>query len=244
MPLPESPKVPRLLARDEVYARLRDWIVLGTLSPGEVLRDQDIAAQLGLSRTPVREALRRLEDEGFVETAMNRWTRVAPLDISRAAELYPVIESLELLALDRAAPHLGPEAVRHLEQANATLSAALAARDAAGALAADDAFHGVWIELAGNRALADTLAQLKVKLRRVELAYFDHEARSERSLAEHALLVEAVRGNQWKAARTLLKRNWRGSLERLLAQESGAQESLGRQEEQALPASQSREPHS
>jgi DNA-binding GntR family transcriptional regulator len=224
MPLPEVVKVPRLLARDEVYARLRDWIVVGTLSPGEVLRDQDIAAQLGLSRTPVREALRRLEDEGFVETALNRWTRVAPLDISRGAELYPVIESLELLALKRAAPHLGPEQVRLLEQANATLSAALAARDAVGALAADDAFHGVWTGLAGNRALSDTLAQLKVKLRRVELAYFDHEARAERSLGEHDLILEAVRGQRWKEARALLKQNWRGSLERLLQEASGKHE--------------------
>ncbi len=73
MPLPQSKnKLSRTLAREEVYGRLRAWIIDGRLGPRELLRDQDIAAIVGVSRTPVREALRRLEDEGLVETALNR----------------------------------------------------------------------------------------------------------------------------------------------------------------------------
>ena len=87
MPIPESgPKISRTLARDDAYNKLRGWIIDGTLKPEEVLHDQHIAALLGVSRTPVREALRRLEDEGLVETALNRWTRVAALDLNRTAE--------------------------------------------------------------------------------------------------------------------------------------------------------------
>src|SRR6266849_9018855 len=67
------------LAREAVYARLRDWILRGPLEPGEIIRDADIAQALGVSRTPVREALLRLEGDGLVETAPARWTRVAPL---------------------------------------------------------------------------------------------------------------------------------------------------------------------
>ena len=66
MPIPESgPKISRTLARDDAYNKLRGWIIDGTLKPEEVLHDQHIAALLGVSRTPVREALRRLEDEGL-----------------------------------------------------------------------------------------------------------------------------------------------------------------------------------
>ena len=103
MPLPQSEsKLSRTLAREEVYGRLRAWIIDGRLRPGELLRDQDIAATVGVSRTPVREALRRLEDEGLVETALNRWTRVAPIDVGKAAEIYAIVEALELFALETA----------------------------------------------------------------------------------------------------------------------------------------------
>lgn len=219
MPLPDTPRLPRTLAREEVYARLRDWIVGGVLPPGEVLRDQDIAARLGVSRTPVREALRRLEDEGFVETALNRWTRVAPLDLTRAAELYGLIEALDVLALEQAGPGLTAEHLRRLEEANADLARALGEHSAARALSADDAFHEVWVTAAGNRTLAEVLGPLKVKLRRVELAYFGHEMRGEHSLGEHALMIEALRAGQWARASDLLRRNWRGSLEQLVAQQ-------------------------
>ncbi|WP_216326440.1 GntR family transcriptional regulator [Deinococcus aestuarii] len=219
MPLPDTPRLPRVLAREEVYARLRDWIVGGTLPPGEVLRDHDIAARLGVSRTPVREALRRLEDEGFVETALNRWTRVAPLDLTQAAELYPVIEALDVLALEQGGPGLTEEHLRRLERANADLAHSLAQHDAARALSADDAFHAVWVEAAANRALAGVLGGLKLKLRRAELAYFGHEARGEHSLGEHTAIVAALRARQWDQACAWLRRNWRGSLERLIAQQ-------------------------
>jgi DNA-binding GntR family transcriptional regulator len=80
MPVPPAAnKLEKSLMRDDVYSRLRDWIITGTLEPGEKLRDADLAEQLGVSRTPVREALRRLEDEGLIETKQNAWTRVAPV---------------------------------------------------------------------------------------------------------------------------------------------------------------------
>lgn len=224
MPLPDTSRLPRTLAREEVYRRLRDWIVGGVLPPGEVLHDQEIAIRLGVSRTPVREALRRLEDEGFVETSLNRWTRVAPLDLTRAAELYPLIEALEVLALEEAGPRLKEDHLRRLEHANANLARVVKDQDAAHALLADDAFHEVWVEAAGNRALAEVLGQLKIKLRRVELAYFGHEVQGERSLGEHTLMIEALRAGQWDQASALLRQNWRGSLERLVAQQDAGVE--------------------
>jgi DNA-binding GntR family transcriptional regulator len=218
MPLPDSAlKLSRTLARDEAYGKLRDWIIAGTLQPGEVLHDQDIAATLGVSRTPVREALRRLEDEGFVETALNRWTRVAPLDLTRAAETYAVVEALELLAIELAFSYLVPEDTRRLSVANRAMREAAEQHDAVAAVTADEAFHQVWISRAGNTALATLLGPLKAKLRRVELAYFDAAAPARHSFREHAAIIRTVRKGSLPQARAALRRNWRGSLERLRA---------------------------
>lgn len=218
MPLPaHAAKLERALARDEVYIQLRDWIVQGALQPEEALRDQDIARRLGVSRTPVREALLRLEVEGFVETAHNRWTRVAPLDLAHAAELYPLIETLDVFALEQAGPHLTTEHLALMERANQELRSALARHDAVGAVSADNRFHDIWVDQAENHELCVTLGQLKLKLRRVELAYFDGEARAQRSLAEHATIITALRARRWTEATDALHQNWSGSLARLRA---------------------------
>ena len=218
MPLPtHAAKLPRAKARDEVYIQLRDWIVQGALGPGEALRDQDIAARLGVSRTPVREALLRLEVEGFVETAHNRWTRVAPLDLAHAVELYALIETLDVFALEQAWPYLTDDHLARLERANADLRSALARHDAMAAVSADNRFHDIWVDQAKNHELSVTLGQLKLKLRRVELAYFDGKARAQYSLAEHAAILAALRARLRNEAVAALRQNWSGSLERLRA---------------------------
>jgi DNA-binding GntR family transcriptional regulator len=216
MPLPGfAPKMSRTLARDDAYCKLRDWIIAGTLHPGEALHDQAIAAALGVSRTPVREALRRLEDEGFVETALNRWTRVAPLDLDKAAEDYAVVEALELLALELAFAHLTPDEVSGLCDANRAMRTAAQRHDPAAAVIADERFHHLWISRARNGTLAAMLGQLKAKLRRVELAYFDAASRGQESFREHAAIINALKRRSLPASRAALRRNWRGSVARL-----------------------------
>src|SRR4051795_6717816 len=107
MPVPaETDKLDRDLLRERAYAPLRDAIVDGTLAPGERLRDQELCAWLGLSRTPVREALVRLEQDGLVETAPQRFTRVAPLDRRAARDAFPVVAALHALAAELAHPRL------------------------------------------------------------------------------------------------------------------------------------------
>src|SRR5579863_2381139 len=84
--------------RQRVYEALRDAIVCGDLAPDQRLRDHELAAHLGVSRTPVREALQRLEDEGLVATAPRASTRVTPLDARAAREAFPVVATLHALA--------------------------------------------------------------------------------------------------------------------------------------------------
>lgn len=207
---------PRLL-RDEVYVMLKRWIVEGVLRPGEKVRDIELAERLGVSRMPVREALSRLVDEGFVETAANRWTRVATLDPEDARRIYPIVWSLEPLALRLAAPNLGRPEVALMEQANERLRVALEQGDPVEASEADAAFHQVYVDAARNPELARILAGLKAKLRRLEVAYFGGSLAASRSVVEHQRLLEALRAGEIERAASLAQENWQRSFERIVS---------------------------
>ena len=214
MPLPQSKtRLSRTLARDEAYAKLRAWIVDSTLEPGELLRDKEIAEMLGVSRTPVREALRRLEDEGFVETALNRWTRVSPLDLGKAIEIYRIIAALEATALQAA--QLTAQHISDMALANEAMRKAIDRRDAAAALRADEIFHGVCTAHASNGELWLLLGQLKTKVRRVELAYWDRAVQTDRSYREHLAIIKALKRGSRRSAVAALRQNWEGSIARL-----------------------------
>ena len=219
MPLPDTaPPRRRTLARDTAYHDLRDWILDGTLAPGERLHDVALAERLGVSRTPVREALQRLEDEDLVETSPNRWTRVAPLDPAIAGDLYPIIWRLETLALELAAFELDEPELDQMERANRQLLTALDAGDASGASTADYDFHRVFIDRCGNEELTAILQAAKVKLRRLEIHYFSSLA-SRDSVAEHTAVLTALELGDIEGATRAIEANWRNSQRRLLAAE-------------------------
>ncbi|QBD77773.1 GntR family transcriptional regulator [Ktedonosporobacter rubrisoli] len=216
MPIPEHvEKFRRPLAREEVYTTLQKWIVEGIYHPGETMRDKDLAEALGVSRTPVREALRRLEDEGFVQTSANRWTRVASIDLTEADHLYPIIWSLEILALNLAQDRIGSADLQAMEQANARLLEAIKCNNAIQASGADHDFHQIFIEQAANPELRRLLQRLKVKLRWLEIAYFTHINGASNSINEHVALLKALRAHDVAAATQAVKTNWEGSLKRL-----------------------------
>lgn len=173
MPVPQSvPNLRRPAVKDEVYAALLGWIVGGTLGPGERVRDKELAEALGVSRTPVREALQRLEDIGLAETSASRWTRVAPLDVARAGEVYPVVWALKAMAVSLAERRLTDEDLRAMEEANARLERALGTGDVVGVSWADRDFHDVFVARSLNRESAKILDDFKVKIRRLEIAHF------------------------------------------------------------------------
>jgi DNA-binding GntR family transcriptional regulator len=197
--------------RDEAYTRLRDWILDGTLAPGEPLRDEALAEGMGISRTPVREALQRLEDDGLVMTAANRRTFVSPVSLHQAREIFPVVAVLEELALDLATPRLDADALGQMREANRELETALGAGDAAAALAADTVFHGVFVARSDNHELVSTLAELKYKMRRIERAFWGSSDRSV-SVVDHAQLISAIERGDRASSRRVLRRNWERGL--------------------------------
>lgn len=187
--------VSRLTLREQVYATLLDAIVSGALPPDSRLRDGDLAAELHVSRTPVREALQRLEDEGLVHTVPGSQTRVTPLRVSDAREAVPVVAALHALAARQAMPQLTAEDYARMREANGVFALALKQGDTPGALAADDAFHGVFVARAGNGELGRSLQRLLPRVRRLELARFRALAGRE-SVAQHTDIVEMAERGQ------------------------------------------------
>ena len=207
-PLPQdAPALPQVSARERIYEALKAWIVEGVLEPDEQLRDTELAERFGTSRTPVREALRQLEDEHLVTTARNRWTRVAPLDVEEPGRLLPIMASLETLALRTAWPFRAGD-VERLEEANASVAKAIERRRAKEALAADLRFHGVFDGCAGNPELVTLLGRLRDRMRRTDLAYWARPALARTSVAEHERIVAAVRADDLERAVAALDDHW------------------------------------
>jgi DNA-binding GntR family transcriptional regulator len=216
MPIPIRTKpFNRSFMREEVYNTLLGWIMEGELRPGEKLLDKELAESMGVSRTPVREALRRLEDKGLVESAANRWTRVSEVAIDEPAKIYPIIWNLEELAVSEAINKMTGADFTTMERANEQLGKALEADNPVAASRADTEFHEAFINRSENHYLVTILRDLKITCRRVEVTYFEKDAGGKYSLDEHYGILEALRMGDLQQTQALIRLNWRNSLQRL-----------------------------
>ena len=215
MPLPEDmTKLERASVSDEVYATLLGLIVDGTLKPDERMRDKELAERLGVSRTPVREALKRLEDAGLVQTVASRWTRVSPVGLEEAEKLYPIVWSLEPLALSFARGRISASELEEMRNANFRLEQALNEADPVRASRADYDFHEVIVRSSENKELARILGSLKLKLRRIEVLYFGGTVTAKKSVGEHENILDALRNGDYARAAAAIEANYKQSVER------------------------------
>ena len=220
MPVPASRSVVgRTLLRDRAYEVLRDAIVDGTLAPGEQLREQELQEWIGVSRTPIREALMRLERAGLVRTRPGRSTTVVPLDDDRVRDAIPVVASLHVLAARLASGRLAPEQLALMRTANEDFADAVTRGDVDGALAADDRLHDVVVAAAGNQVLADSLEQHAPLVRRTERARFRAQTAASTSphqggrptIGSHELhdrLIQALAAGDAEAAAAAARETW------------------------------------
>lgn len=229
MPVPSgAPRIRRSLAREDAYAEIRRWIVEGELAPGERIQDSSLAEALGVSRMPVREALLRLESEGLVESSANRWIRVAPVSAEEGEQIYPVIWTLECLALRIRAERPTPADLAAMDEASSRMEAAIGAGDGRAAHQADSVFHGTLVDGAGNGHVSRILADLRMRLRRLEIAYFAGNMRAANSVDEHRAILDALRQSDLDTALSAVEANWRRSLERYRRQLDEASEAPSR----------------
>jgi DNA-binding GntR family transcriptional regulator len=199
VPLHVTPPTRRLL-REDVHSRLLNAIIDGTLAPGEQLRDTELAAWLGVSRTPVREALLRLRQTGLVHSAPGRSTWVAVLDPQAIREAHSVVAVMHQVAAWEGVPRLGVADIEEMRLANRRFADALRHGDVPAALSADDDLHAVPVRASGNHAVISVLEQFTPAIRRVELTRFSSVA-ARGSIALHTKFIDlAARGDARGAA--------------------------------------------
>ncbi len=207
-------RVDRSLLRDRAYRMLRDAIVSGELAPGAVIRDAELAEGVGLSRTPVREALARLADEGLVETKPHSWTRVTPLVLREVRDALVVVRAMHELAVRLAVPLMTERHHALMRAANERFAAALEKGDVQGALDADDALHDVAIAVVGNRVIAATIERQLPLIRRLERLRFG-SLLGRRSIGWHDQLIDACEEGGVESAVAITTRIWSALLANL-----------------------------
>ena len=200
-PLPEA----RTLS-EQVYRAVRARIIDGGLAPGAFVREKDLEP-MGVSRTPIREALSRLASEGFLERLPHRGFRVPAESLGNLLELYPIVASLELLAGRLALERFTPADVARLKAVNARLAEARDRGDVRAMLDLNTAFHRLISERGGNRRLASLLDDLRSQLTRLELWYCSQPERTQRSIREHEEIIAAIESGDRPRALSLLERN-------------------------------------
>ena len=203
---PWTPLEPTTLA-DRAYAEIRARILTGGLSPGQFVREAELSEGLGVSRTPVREALGRLASEGFLERIPHRGFRIPTEPFGRLMDLYPIVSALELLAGQLAFPNVERHDLQELRAINRRLERALEADDVEGAIRSNEAFHGLISERSGNARLSEMLQDLRSQLRRLERWYYSSREHGEQSVREHASLIAALETGQLEEALRIFQRN-------------------------------------
>jgi DNA-binding GntR family transcriptional regulator len=208
MPVPSHRGlVPRSLLREDAYRAIRDAIVDGTLAPGERLNDADLVEWLGVSRTPVREALARLEHAGLVHTKPGRYTIVSPLDVRAVRDAQSVTAAMHELAVREALPNLSAAELDTMRAANARFADALRQGDVDAAVAADDDFHDVPVIACANEAVRRVLEQFTPVLRRVERLRFSSLS-GRGSVAQHERIIALCEAGDVDAAAAATRANW------------------------------------
>jgi len=202
----------------QIYAAVRERILSGRLAPSAVLRPGDVEQAMGVSRTPVREALQRLSSEGFLEPMPRKGFRVPETSIDDLVGLYPAVQLLEVLAFDLAIPKIRQGDLAALETINEEFADAVYAGDVMAAVDANNRFHEALASLCGNRPLCRLLEDLRLRVRRLEMLDFGEllltpsrqDGKSPRRdlwVKQHADLVAAMADGRYDAARELLRKN-------------------------------------
>ena len=185
-------------------AELRAMILEGELPPGRRVPEMELCEQLGVSRTPLREALRVLEAEGLVELRPHRGAVVTPIDPKEIAAIFQVMEALESLAGRLACDNGSVEAFAELDRLHGELVAQFQAGERAAYSTTNRRIHGWIVAMAGNPVLEATYKGFAAQLNRARsLANYDAD-RWQESLAEHEAVMDALRRRDAAAAAALL----------------------------------------
>ena len=229
MPIPSTPRdVDRVSAQQQIYNTLKDWIVDGTLVPGEFINDSEIAKYFSVSRTPVREAILLLSQQDFVKIMPSKGTKFTETREEPAAFFYEAISCLSAEIARLAVRKQKPGDIDELKRLNARFAFIMEAQDYSRILEADTNFHNYILKMADNPYMESCWRQILPHAHRYELLYFKSGINKEQSVADHDDIIRAIADKSEGEAARFSQQNWIGFFnERLRPQliEAGAQKS-------------------
>lgn len=218
------PKIETKTLHQEVTARLREMICCGDLSRGQKIDEKHLSELMGVSRTPVREALRFLHSEGLVDLIPHKGAYVTQLSLEEIQNLFEVISVLEGTCARRAALRMTKEDFRKMEMLHQSLEKQFRKRDHEAYLETNHRMHLMIQELSGNKVLKDVLNGLRQKVLLYHHRQLYYRDRFEKSMQEHRVILEALRKGNPSQAEGATKKHLRNQCEALVDLYSRQQE--------------------
>jgi len=210
--------------REKILESIREAILKGTLKPGERVSEPELAERFGISRTPIREAFRQLESEGYLVVIPRKGAVVASLSERDVMEFYAIKSILEGHAARIAAERMTERDLERLETINNRLQQIAGDGDIKTFFRIHNEFHELFIKASGNDKLVELINHLVLKFNRLRLASLAQPGRMDISVQEHRKIIEAFRQHDGELAENLVRRTATIGAEVLiqsLAQEQG-----------------------
>lgn len=179
--------------RDVVFNTLRQGILTGELKPGERLMEIHLANKLGVSRTPIREAIRKLELEGLVTMIPRRGAEVAQITEKSLKDVMEVRRALDALSVELACDRINDEELAALGKACESFEKAVSTGDPKKIAQADVEFHNIIVKAAGNTRLVQLINNLSEQMYRYRFEYIKDVSTHEQLIAEHRILFDCIR---------------------------------------------------
>jgi DNA-binding GntR family transcriptional regulator len=204
-------------AREAAFEKIKEAIIKGYFKPGEKLVEQTLAQEMGVSRTPVREAIRRLEAEGFVVSIPRKGVVVSRADKEEIVQLYSIRAELEGLAARWAIENADEDDIRKLDEAISRMEETAASGDLDGVVQSNALFHDAIAQASKSRILCTLLKTLQDNIQRFRFQSLHLPGRPEAALAEHKEIVAAIKEKKTEEADRLLKEHLQNACAAALA---------------------------
>lgn len=190
---------------DKLIVQIKQDIFSGALRPGDQLEESDLAARFGVSRTPIREAIRSMVDCGLLETRPRKGAIVRKLSAKELHDLFQVAAELEGMACRLACENLTQSHLKAIKTALAQCKVASGAQDIKKYASANLAFHAAIHATSGNIWLIDQLQQIEARINVYRLMPYEVVGRLEKSMQEHVEIFEAITQRRGNDANTLMR---------------------------------------
>ena len=191
----------KLPLRDQIYAMVRKLILAGTIGPGEAIDEKAIAAQLKVSRTPVREALKKLSDEHLVDIVAQSGTRACPIDSKEIEQAFLIRRALEAESATQAASRMTQAHADNLSEILRQHARAIEQKHYETAIGFDDKFHRYLTEMSDLPLLWRSIEVSKGQLDRCRHLMLPRAGEAEATLEQHRKIIRALNLNNPEAAR-------------------------------------------